>query len=384
MSLLFKRDLTLSDVGVPERSATQRSVSVTGESAMRHSAVWACLRLRGDLISTMPVDLYRKVGGVDVEVPKSSFLEYPGGPRVHITEWLYSSQVDLDRYGNALGVISQRDGAGNPARVDLVPAGDAHMRIVDGEVVEYRFGRKLYDPLNVWHERQFTVAGLPVGLSPISYAAMSIGGYLSAQQFALDWFLNGAGPSGHLKNTQKTVAPGEASTIKDRFKTAILGRDVFVSGNDWDYTPSAAAASDAGWLEQMSAGIPDVARFFGSPADLIDAAVSGQSVTYANITQRNLQLLIMNLGPAIVRREVALTAATPKPRRVKLNSDALLRMDPETREQTILARVAGRTLAPSEARALNNLPPLTDIQIAEFDRLFGQPRTPTPEGTPKP
>ena len=86
MSLLFKRDLTLSDVGVPERSATQRSVSVTGESAMRHSAVWACLRLRGDLISTMPVDLYRKVGGVDVEVPKSSFLEYPGGPRVHITE----------------------------------------------------------------------------------------------------------------------------------------------------------------------------------------------------------------------------------------------------------------------------------------------------------
>ncbi len=384
MSLLFKRDLTLSDVGVPERSAAQRSVSVTGESAMRHSAVWACLRLRGDLISTMPVDLFRKVDGVDVEMPKSSFLEYPGGPKVHITEWLYSSQVDLDRYGNALGVISQRDGAGNPARVDLVPAGDAHMRIVDGEVVEYRFGRTVYDPLNVWHERQFTVAGLPVGLSPISYAAMSIGGYLSAQQFALDWFLNGAGPSGHLKNTQKTVEATEAATIKDRFKTAILGRDVFVSGNDWDYTPSAAAASDAGWLEQMSAGIPDVARFFGSPADLIDAAVSGQSVTYANITQRNLQLLIMNLGPAIVRREVALSSTTPKPRRVKLNSDALLRMDPQTREETILARVAGRTLAPSEARALNNLPPLTDGQIAEFDRLFGQPRTPTPEGTPKP
>jgi len=385
MSLLFsKRSTTLVDAGVPSRSQGRYSAPITGDSAMRHSAVWACLRLRGDLISTMPVDLYRKVGGVDVEVPKSSFLEYPGGPKVHITEWLYSSQVDLDRYGNAFGIISQRDGQGLPARVDLVPASDTGVKIVGAEVVEYRFGRKVYEPQDVWHERQFTVAGLPVGLSPISYAAMSIGGYLSAQQFALDWFLNGAGPSGHLKNTQKTVEATEAATIKGRFKTAILGRDVFVSGNDWEYTPSTAAAADAGWLDQMSAGIPDVARFLGSPADLIDAAVSGQSVTYANITQRNLQLLIMNLGPAIVRREVALSSATPKPRRVKLNSDALLRMDPETRERTILARVAGRTLAPSEARELDNLPPLTDTQIAEFDRLFGQPRTPTPEGTPKP
>lgn len=386
MSLLFgKRATSLTDMGVPSRPQSRSVGPITGDSALRHSAVWACLRLRGDLISTMPVDLYRRVGGVDVEMPKPSFLEYPGGPRVHITEWLYSSEVDLDRYGNAFGVISQRDGQGLPARIDLVPASDTGVRIVDGEVVEYRFGRRTYRPEEVWHERQFTLTGMPVGLSPISYAAFTIEGYLSAQQFAIDWFRSGVAPVGHLKNTAKeTLTPSEAGTAKTRFKEAVLGRDIFVGGKDWEFNPVAMAASDAGWLEQMSAGIPDVSRFFGVPADLIDAAVSGQSLTYANITQRNLQLLIMNLGPAIIRREVALSSATPRPRRVKLNSDALLRMDPETRERTILARVAGRTLAPSEARALNNLPPLTDPQIAEFDRLFGQPRTPPPEGTPKP
>ena len=40
-----------------------------------------------------------------------------------------------------------------------------------------------YTADKVWHERQFPVPGLPVGLSPLIYAAWSIGEYLSEQQF---------------------------------------------------------------------------------------------------------------------------------------------------------------------------------------------------------
>jgi phage portal protein BeeE len=49
-------------------------VHVTPDSALRHSAVWACLRLRADLVSTMPVDVFRRVNGVQVEVPKPPVL----------------------------------------------------------------------------------------------------------------------------------------------------------------------------------------------------------------------------------------------------------------------------------------------------------------------
>jgi hypothetical protein len=64
---------------------------------------------------------------------------------------------------------------------------------------------------------------------------------------------------------------------------------------------------------------------------------------------------------------------------VKFNTDALLRMDPETRQRTILARVAGKTMAPSEARALDNVDPFTDEQLAEiaFFAQLGKPATPT-------
>jgi hypothetical protein len=39
------------------------------------------------------------------------------------------------------------------------------------DILEYRIRGKLYDPEHIWHEKQFTVAGLPVGLSPIDHAA---------------------------------------------------------------------------------------------------------------------------------------------------------------------------------------------------------------------
>jgi HK97 family phage portal protein len=372
-----------ADQAIPPRPQQHAgAASVTSETAMRHSAVWACLRLRANLVSTMPVDLYRKVNGVQVEVPKPPVLVNPGGERVDMLEWMYSSQVDLDRAGNCFGLITAKDGLGFPARIELVPFGDVTVRMKDGQL-SYRIGGIKYEPNEVWHEKQYTLAGLHVGLSPLAYAAWSIGEYLSIQQFALDWFGTGAVPSAHLKNTSKTLAPKETEEIKRRFKAAVRNRDLFVTGNDWEYDMIQAEAAGADWIEAKRFGIGDIARFFDCPSDLIDAAVSGSSVTYANMTQRNLQFLITSLGPAVVRRESALSSLTSRPRFVKLNTGALLRMDPQSRASMISTQINARVLAPSEARALDDRAPFTESQLAEFDRLFGkgaqaQPTTATP------
>lgn len=391
MSLLFRsqRAFSLTDVGVQSRGTVPRTgtARVTPDSALRASAVWACLRLRADLISTMPVDVYRRVNGVQLEVPKPPILAMPGGERVPITEWLYSSQVDLDRNGNAVGIITARDGAGRPARIDLQDLSTVTTRGKGSEILEWRIGGRVYDPADVWHEKQYTLPGIPLGLAPIAYAAWSVGGYLSAQQFALDWFASDANPAGTLRHTsEENISAKVAQVMKDRFKVAVANRDIFVTGTDWEYTPASADASQAAFLEQMRYGVTDIARFLGVPGDMIDAESTTGSITYANVTQRNLQLLILNLGPAIVRREVALSNLLAAPRYVKLNTDAVLRMDPQARGAALLARVAGRTLAPSEARELDNLPPFTDAQIAEFDRLFARsaanPSPTAPGGAP--
>jgi len=111
------------------------------------------------------------------------------------------------------------------------------------------------------------------------------------------------------------------------------------------------------------------------PSDMIDAAVAGQAITYANITQRNVQFLVMHLGPVVSRREEALSRLTPGPRFVKLNTDALLRMDPSSRADMHRVMIDSRVLTPNEARELENRRPLTPAQIDEFITLFGDPNT---------
>jgi len=366
--------------GLPIRSPRRNgSVDVTPDKARTHSAVWASIRLRADLISSMPVQCYRTVPGtgLEVAVPTPPVLTIPAyhdaGEKqpIGIAEWMYTSQSDVDSVGNTFGIITQLDGMGLPARIQPVQVQDVTVAVRKGLLDHYKIGTQVYSPEQIWHERQYPISGSPVGLSPIAYAAASIGGYLSAQQFALDWFGNGAVPSAILKNSKRTLDAAEAALTKRRFGAAVGNGEVFVTGMDWDYTMLGAKATESQFLEEMRYSLSDIARFFGVPADTIDAPSESGSITYANISQRNLQLLIMNLGPAVARRETALSRLTANPRRVKLDSDALLRMDPQTRQTVLASKISNRQMTVDEAREEDNMPPLTAEQIAETKNIFG-------------
>lgn len=360
-----------------------KSRSVTRGAAMRHSAVWACTRLRADLISTMPVDLFRRVElgagkSVQVEVPtKPPVLLMPGGATCRWVEWMESTQRDLDTVGNAVGIITLF-AAGKPFQIELQPAEAVTIKVKGRRITEYLIDGKSYDPAQIWHEKQYTVAGSPVGLSPIAHAAMAIKGYTSAQAFAAEWFGSPV-PKGHLRNTAKTLKPGESAAIKRRFKASMTDDDLFVSGSDWEYKMLSAKASESQFLESQKFSVTDICRFLGVPGDMIDAETSTGSITYANITQRNMQLLVMNLGPAITRREEAISYGMfSEPRYIKLNTNALLRMDFKSRYEGYKIGVDGRWLPPSRILDLENMPPLTPEEEAEFARLFpGKSAPPT-------
>ena len=353
------------------RRSRSKASRVSRSDALRHSAVWASLRLRADIISSMPADVFRRVDGVQVEVPKPQVMVTPGGSRMRWKEFVYSTQVDLDSVGNTVGPITARDSRGLPAEIELANIDDVSFIGRGTRLEGVRIGRTTYDPPDVWHEKQYTLSGVPVGLSPLAHAAMSINGYLSAQEFAADWFGNSVVPAGHLKNTGKTLAQEQAAAHKANFEASVQSGGLFVSGNDWEYSMLAAKASESQFLEAQEFSVSDVCRFLGVPGDMIDAPVKGSAVTYANITQRNLQLLILNLGPAIDRREDAWSAGLlPAPRYVKLNTAALLRMDTKSRMESHGLAITSRIYPPSRALDMENMPPLTPEEVAEFAILF--------------
>lgn len=386
-----KRAADLSGMAIPPNSAATLatwagSTLVTEQSALRSSAVWAALRLRANLISSMPLDGFKYLdlpsGRVQVEIALPRVTWVSGGIPIDWAEAIYATQVDLDRSGNALGVVTEKNGLGLPSRIELVPLNewtirprrDASASPVKGPI-EYVVAGQRLDPEDVWHERQYVVPGLAVGLSPVAYAAYSVAGFLSAQKFALDWFGNSAMPAVTLRNVERAIPPDVAEEAKSRYMRSTTPGGVFVVGNDWELSPISAASVQDQYVELMKFGIPDIARFFDVPADLIDGSIPGSSITYANIAQRFTHLNVVNIGPAVARRERALSRLASGSRFVKLNRDALLAMDPASRVDVQVKQSTARLRAPSELRALDNLPPLTPAQLAEMSAVWGPPKS---------
>lgn len=363
---------------------------VSADSALTHSGVWAAIRIRADLISTMPISAYRYANldgtRIQVDADLGPFLSSPA-----YMEFAYSSQVELDRSGNSIGIILKKDGAGYPLDVELHASNEWSM-FSKGGVIQYRLGNEEFDASWIWHEKQYTVSGMPWGLSPVQYAAYQLGQYKAIQDFATQWFVQGQGPRASLKNTEKKLSRKDIALAQETWRASQAVGEPFVHGNDWEYSLIAAQSASNDWLEAQKLSNTDIARFFNVPADVIDAAMAGgPSITYANIVQKNLQFLIMHLGPSIKRRENSLSQMLPRPRLVKLDTNELLRMDPQSRAAWIKTQIEARVLAPSEARAMDNRKPYTDDQIKEFEllglnktatgALAGAEDLPTPAGT---
>lgn len=339
------------------------------DTAMRNSAVWAAIRIRADLISTLPWRVYTNLSFPDANIPyKIDVSPTPLMTGIEFMEFLYSSQVELDRSGNAVGIIQKWDErTRTPADIQLVPSSSVIVSATGGKITNYRIDGIEYDPKFIWHEKQYTVAGLPVGLSPVAYAAYTLGQYNSIQEFATEFFTSGQGPRASLQNTQKKINDKEAAIVAESWRASQSMDEPFIHGNDWEYTLMSVTGASHDWIEGAKLNSVDVARFFNVPADLIDAVISGGShITYSNIIQRNLQFLVMHLGPTITRREAKLTDMLPRPRFFEFDTDYLMRMDPVTRADWVKTQIDARAITPTEARAVFGRDPMTKADYEEF------------------
>lgn len=357
------------------------SETVTREKSLQASVKWACLRLRADLVSTMPVDVFRqKPDGLMIEVPAPPIFSSPMSGDWGWTDWAFQTQWDLDDVGNCFGIITAIDGNGRPAKIEPVAAEKVTIRVSGSDVV-YQVDGETIPNDRIWHERQFPVAGSVMGLSPTAYAALVLSGSLSATKFLAEWFSGNAIPAAHLRNAEKVLNTKDSLEVKALFEQTVRTGEVFVTGKDWEYSILGAKASESAFLDALKATAPDLTRFYGVPGDVVDVESTTGNVTYANVTQRNLQLLTLNMGPAITRREDAFSRRlVPRGQTVKLATDAILRMDPAARGDAMDKAISARRMTVTEARALDNRPPLTPDQVAEFEVLFPS-RTQQPSKT---
>ena len=344
------------------------SLTVDSDSALRHSAVWACIRLIAGTSSTLPVAQIEDRGTTRIELPPSRLLTAPSALVSPIT-WRDMLVTSLLLRGNAYGVVTETDRAGFPVGLELIHPDRVSGRVENGRKV-ITWGGVDHDlwPLgDGWHLPAFTVPGNPFGLSVIEYARTTIAGGLAAEAFGTQFFTDGAVPSAVL-TTEQAVTKDQASELKARFMAAINGkREPAVLGAGMSYEPISVRPDESQFLDTQRFSNEAIARLFGCPPEMIGAATSGQAITYANTEQRVAWFLQFTLTPWIARVEEALSALLPTGQGVRFRTGGLLRADIASRFSVYesAARIGRMTggrmpLTVDEMRALEDLPPLPE------------------------
>jgi HK97 family phage portal protein len=370
------RDLTSVpwDVGGPS------TVSVNQDKALGLAPVYAAARHVADTISTLPLQPFRKVD--QSRRPMASLpvlfrlLDEDGS----LNDWVFEACTSLALAGNAVGLVTGRDGMGFPTAIHWLPMHEVH---VDDQnpvrpVWHWR-GRRL-DSSEIVHVPWFKLPGRTLGLSPIEAFALTISSGIQAQQYGNDWFAAGGVPPGKMKNSAKKIKQGDADEIKARLVTAIRSRKPLVYGADWDYEPIVIPPEQAQFIQTMKLTAGQVASAYGiSPEEI--GGEAGNSLTYANEEARQIRRL-QDLRPWLVRLERKFSSWLPERQYVRFNADATVRADLQSRHEVYrIAREIG-LLSIDEIRALEDRPPIPDGKGADHAPLSARPSPAEPRVLP--
>ena len=336
--------------------------TVSTDSAMRLSAVFACLRLLSEAVSTLPLDTYQRRDGTRIDFPRPGYLTFdpPQGNRI---DYLSQTMLSLLTDGNAF-IATPRDRLGVPVDLVVIDPVKVEVKRLDNGGVLYVSGGERFTQDEVMHIKGMSLPGSLRGVSPIAYARETIGLGLAAQRFGTSFFENGALPGAVIEapdGMTQAAAERFSATWNARHQGVGSANRVGVLTGGATLNKVSVSPDDAQFLETRAFQVPDVARIFGVPPHLI-ADASNSTSWGSGLQEQNLAFGQFSLRPWIDRIEESHTRllATHGLRDVfvKLNLDALLRASLKDRYEAAAIGIRSKFLLPNEVRALEDMPPV--------------------------
>ena len=352
--------------GVPATSG----VAVNEASAMRVTAVYACVRLIAGAIASLPLAMYRRTEEGRERVRNDLWWllnEQPCATVSAAVFWEYLvGQMLLS--GDAMAEIER--GRGGAIR-GLTPLDSraVGVRRVDGRL-RYEFCRNGVwlgrDQDDILHIPGFSFDGVR-GMSVIRHAARdAIGLALAAEGFSSRFFASGAHPDVALKVPGK-MTQEQIDNLRRIWASKYGGAHnaslpiVLTEGTDLQEVT--LSAQDSQLIEARRFQVADIARAFGVPPHMVGE--TDKSTSWGSgIEQQGIGFVQYTLAPHLSRIEQEINRKCFRTERlfVEFNVEGLLRGDSKARAEYYTRALGGTQnpawMSPNEIRRLENLPPL--------------------------
>lgn len=347
----------------------------SAKAALTLVPLYSATSLIADSLCILPVHGYRDRRRLN---PQPQLCVNPSvNPAFTRAEWLHQFAVCYLLRGNAYGQIMALDNQGVPSKIAWLNPDNVRVEERRGIPV-YFYGEKELDSDSIMHIPWYPQPGSVVGLSPIGQFRAQLETGTAAVDYGRNWFKAGSVPSGHLKYGAGKLNPEQSAIVKSRFKAAVAGNDIFVSGNDWDWKALSVKPEEAQFLQTIRAGANQIAAIYKvNPEDI--GGEPAASLTYSTVELNQIKFQVRALQPIFTRLEMHMSALLPRKQYVKFNPDAIIRTDLLTRMQAHQIALNTGMETMDEGRALEDKLPMT---AAEFTAWQKYKASATPQKQP--
>jgi len=349
-------------------------VRVDEHSAMRVSAVYACVRLIAGAIGSLPLQIYRRTDtGREKDTSHRLYhvLHMQPNPVVSAVVFWETVLSHLLLSGNSYALIGRTLG-GDPTSLTLLKPSQVEIEEKNGRLlylVLFDDGKwAAYDQDDILH-----IAGVgwdgKKGMSVIrSVGQNSVGTAIAADEYSARFFSNDATPRGYIKFPDgKKLTDEQAKIIRDYWFEKHQGLSnshlPAVLPNGAEFKEVTISAEDAQLIETRKFQVVDIARIFGVPPHMI-GETSGSTSWGTGIEQQSIGFVVYTLRPHLSRieQEINRKLFRTGTHYVEFNVSGLLRGDVKARNEAYQIALGGNQqpgyMTVNEIRALENLSPI--------------------------
>jgi HK97 family phage portal protein len=362
-NLFEKRAISFQTIfgsGSDLMQTTYSGTVITQDTSLKIGAVYACVRLLADTISTLPADTYYRDGGERLPYrPKPSWLDNPD-LGVSREDHLQQAMVSLLLDGNIFVRIFRNGNGEVIALTVLDPTRVEVRRNYETREVEYviQNGAVLTTD-EVLHITELRRPGALRGVSRITEVKQGLGLAAALEEFSARFFGQGSTTAGIIE-WPGALTQEQAKDLADGYEQGHKGlkrshRPGVLYGGA-KFVKTGVDPEQAQMLQSRQFAVEEIARIFRVPLHLLQVATPG-AMSYASVEQNAIQFAQYTLRPIITKLETAYSSLLPGPVFVKFNLDAILRGDIQTRFAAYSTGQQSGFLSVNDIHRLEDMPP---------------------------
>lgn len=340
---------------------------VSVDKAIQLSAVWACVRLLSETISTLPLKIYeRQADGSRLPAlnhPLYKILCRSPNKEMTPSRFMLFVVASVVLRGNAF--VEKRMINGRIVALwPLLPQNMVVQRIENGSL-QYTYaengGTRNIPENNLMHIRGFGLDGV-TGMMPVGNGADVIGSAISLEEAAGKIFDQGLQSSGFIQS-KEDLTKDQRQRLRDNLQNFMGSKNagkVMVLEGSLTYQGITMNPEAAQMLQSRGHSVEEICRWFRVPPFMVGHA-DKQSSWASSVEGMNLQFLTNTLRPILVNIEQEIE------RCLLVNDDqffasfsveGLLRADSASRIAFYAAAIRDGWMNRNDVRQKENLPPI--------------------------